>query len=134
MQRMTRQRAAIEKQLAETDQFKSAQNLHDDLKANGHTIGLATVYRTLQSMALAGEVDVVRTEEGEAMYRRCIGYEHHHHLICRECNKTVEISSEAIEKWVQAVAAEYGYVDVEHTADLVGCCTQCAERTEETEF
>lgn len=128
MQRMTKQRAAIELQLSETDQFRSAQQLHDDLRSTGQTIGLATVYRTLQSMADAGEVDVVRGADGESLYRRCIGFEHHHHLICRECNKTVEISSDAIERWVAEVSRENGFTDVHHTADLIGLCTECAAK------
>ncbi|OKL47787.1 transcriptional repressor [Boudabousia liubingyangii] len=124
---MTRQRAAIEKQLSETDQFRSAQQLHDDLRDAGHVIGLATVYRTLQSMANDKEVDVARNDDGEAMYRRCIAFEHHHHLICRNCNKTVEIASEEIEQWVRSVADHYGYTDVEHIADLTGLCQDCSK-------
>ena len=47
--------------LDEVDEFRSAQDLHDMLKHRGDSVGLTTVYRTLQSLADAGEVDVLRT-------------------------------------------------------------------------
>src|SRR2546425_6677280 len=64
--RSTRQRAAVSALLAETDDFRTAQELHDLLRHRGESVGLTTVYRTLQALADAGEIDVLRTDEGEA--------------------------------------------------------------------
>src|ERR1043165_2618069 len=88
--RATRQRAAVAAALDEVDEFRSAQDLHDMLKHKGDSVGLTTVYRTLQSLAEAGEVDVLRTSEGESVYRRCSSG-HHHHLVCRTCGATGEV-------------------------------------------
>ena len=63
--RSTRQRAAVAAALDEVAEFRSAQELHDMLKHKGDSVGLTTVYRTLQSLADAGEVDVLRTDDGE---------------------------------------------------------------------
>jgi Fe2+ or Zn2+ uptake regulation protein len=82
--RDTRQRRAVREHLADSDSFVSAQRLSDDLRAGGDKVGLATIYRTLQVMAEAGEVDAVRTGDGETLYRRC-GTSHHRHLVCRNC-------------------------------------------------
>jgi Fur family ferric uptake transcriptional regulator len=123
--RATRQRAAVASALEEVDEFRSAQELHDLLKHRGDSVGLTTVYRTLQSLADAGEVDVLRTDEGEAMYRRC-SRGHHHHLVCRSCGRTVEVEGPAVEKWADAVAAEHGFVDVAHTLEIFGTCASCA--------
>ena len=78
--RATRQRSAITAMLEDIPEFRSAQELHDELRRRGETIGLTTVYRTLQSLAEADAVDVLRTETGEAIYRRCSSG-HHHHLV-----------------------------------------------------
>ena len=67
----TRQRAAISALLENLDDFRSAQELHDELRRRGEGIGLTTVYRTLQSMAANGLVDTLRTDTGESVYRRC---------------------------------------------------------------
>jgi Fur family ferric uptake transcriptional regulator len=123
--RATRQRAAVSAALAQVDEFRSAQELHDMLRHRGDSVGLTTVYRTLQSLADAGEVDVLRTSEGEAVYRRCSSG-HHHHLVCRSCGKAVEVEGPAVEKWADSVAAEHGYVEVDHTIEITGTCADCA--------
>jgi Fur family ferric uptake transcriptional regulator len=125
--RSTRQRAAVAAALAEMDEFRSAQELHDMLKHRGDSVGLTTVYRTLQSLADAGEVDVLRTSDGEAVYRRCSTEDHHHHLVCRTCGKAVEVEGPAVERWADAIAKEHGFVDIGHTLEIFGTCGDCAE-------
>ncbi|MBT2377516.1 transcriptional repressor [Streptomyces sp. ISL-111] len=124
--RSTRQRAAVAAALDEVDEFRSAQELHDVLKHRGDSVGLTTVYRTLQSLADAGEVDVLRTTEGEAVYRRCSTGDHHHHLVCRLCGKAVEVEGPAVEQWAETIAAQHGYVNVAHTVEIFGTCAECA--------
>src|SRR6185312_14073795 len=91
----------------------------------GEGIGLTTVYRTLQALADAGEVDVLRTVSGESVYRRCASEDHHHHLVCRRCGKAVEIAGPAVETWAQRVADEHGYTDLSHTVEIFGLCRDC---------
>lgn len=122
---MTRQRAAVGALLERTDDFRSAQQLHESLRDSGDTIGLATVYRTLQALAEAGEVDVLRTPEGEAAYRSC-SRGHHHHLVCRSCGYSVEIHPEAMEKWASDIAEEHGFTDTGHELEIFGLCRACS--------
>ena len=72
--RATRQRAAVADILARTDEFRSAQQIHAALEAEGTKVGLATVYRNLQTLAESGAVDQVRSAEGELLYRACEAY------------------------------------------------------------
>jgi Fur family ferric uptake transcriptional regulator len=123
--RSTKQRAAVAAALASVEDFRSAQELHDLLRQQGQSVGLTTVYRTLQGLSDAGEVDVLRTPDGEAMYRRCSSG-HHHHLLCRRCGRTVEVEGPAVERWASTVAEQHGYVDVDHTLEIVGTCGDCA--------
>lgn len=122
--RPTRQRRAVAAALDRLDEFRSAQQIHELLKAAGERVGLATVYRTLQLMADLGEVDVLRGEGGEIAYRRC-STSHHHHLVCRSCGATVEVDGPVVERWTAAVAMEHGYRDVAHTLEIVGTCRGC---------
>ena len=124
--RSTRQRAAIADLLNETDGFRSAQELHDELRRRGQGIGLTTVYRTLQAMATTGSVDTLRTDTGESVYRRC-SEDHHHHLVCRACGATVEISGGQVEAWAADVAREHGFSDVSHTIEIFGMCRGCGD-------
>jgi Fur family transcriptional regulator, ferric uptake regulator len=126
--RSTRQRAAVTSMLDETEDFLSAQQLHDRLRHRGDSVGLTTVYRTLQSLAETGQVDVVRTDEGESVYRRCSSGSHHHHLVCRSCGTAVEVEGPAVEAWAGKVAAENGFIQVEHTVEIFGTCANCAAK------
>ena len=123
--RATKQRAAVVDLLDEINDFRSAQELHDELRKRGEGIGLTTVYRTLQSLAEAEEVDVLRTDSGEAIYRRCSSH-HHHHLVCRQCGYTVEIEGPAVERWSAKIASSNGFSDIRHTVEIVGTCSACA--------
>jgi len=124
--RSSRKRTAIRARLDDDRQrFVSAQALYDELRGAGESIGLATVYRTLQAMVDAGEVDQLRTDDGEMVYRKC-GAEHHHHLVCRQCGKAVEVSGPAVERWAAKAADEHGFTEVAHSVELFGTCADCA--------
>ena len=103
--RPTRQRAAVAAVLADVEEFRSAQELHALLKAAGETVGLATVYRTLQAMAADGDVD---------------------HLVCRHCGRTVEVEGPTVEAWADRVSAEHGFTEVHHTLEIFGTCADCS--------
>ncbi len=126
-QRNTKQRSAVREALAETEGFQSAQDLHAMLRGRGERVGLTTVYRTLQGLADAGEVDVMRPPGGEHLYRRC-SQGHHHHLVCRSCGRTVEVLGPAVESWAEKMAGEHGFVDVSHTMEIFGTCPECAAK------
>jgi Fur family transcriptional regulator, ferric uptake regulator len=125
-QRRTRQRAAVEEILDRTDQFRTASQIHDDLRHEGAGIGLTTVYRTLQLMADADQLDSIRTDDGETAYRRC-STGHHHHLVCRNCGRTVEVEGPAMESWTSQIAETHGFRDVQHNLEIFGLCRDCAE-------
>jgi len=124
VRRSTRQRTAVNEVLGELAEFRTAQQLHDELRRQGNSIGLTTVYRTLQALADTGDVDVIRTGDGEAAYRRC-STGHHHHLVCRSCGRTVEVSGPAVERWANAIATEHGFRDVSHDLEIFGTCSSC---------
>jgi Fur family ferric uptake transcriptional regulator len=123
--RNTRQRRAVGAILDDLDGFASAQEIHDILARRGDKVGLSTVYRNLQSLVEAAEVDSLRGDDGEVLYRRCSSG-HHHHLVCRDCGRTVEVEGPAVERWADRVAAEHGFSDVAHTLEVFGTCSECS--------
>ena len=128
MQRKTRQRDAIMAIMADETDFRSAQQVHAALMAAGQTVGLATVYRNLQNLTEVGELDSLRSEEGETLYRRCAARRHHHHLVCRSCGYTVDIQDEQLEQWIAEISQRYQFSDIEHMADIFGLCANCANQ------
>ena len=124
MVRTTRQRAAVVAVFDELEGFHSAQEVHARLRGAGDSVGLSTVYRAVQALADDGELDSIRTDSGEALYRRC-STRHHHHLVCRVCGRTVEVAGPTVERWADRVADEHGFADVSHTLEIFGTCADC---------
>jgi Fur family ferric uptake transcriptional regulator len=126
--RATRQGAAVDAVLREAPGFRTAHDLYDELRRRGESVGLTTVYRHLKVLADAGEIDVVHRPDGEAQYRLCAvedaGDEHHHHLVCRVCGRSVEVEGPEVEAWAERVAEEAGYSDVTHTVEVFGLCPE----------
>ena len=122
----TPQRVAILDSLRKAGGFRTAQQVYDDVRSGGRSIGLATVYRNLAVLSETKEVDVLHPPGSEAIYRVCISREHHHHLVCRACGTAVEIGSPDVEEWAAKSAHEHKFRAVTHTAELYGVCAECS--------
>ncbi|HWM34876.1 MAG TPA: transcriptional repressor [Pseudolysinimonas sp.] len=125
MKRNTWQREAVREALGGTEGFVSAQALHAAMKGTGSEVGLATVYRALADLATEGDADSLQSD-GESLYRACTPNSHHHHLICRRCGTTVEITATPVENWAREVAAEHGFTQPQHIVDVFGFCADCS--------
>ncbi|MFD0777075.1 Fur family transcriptional regulator [Streptomonospora algeriensis] len=123
---MSTRRETVRQALNESTGFRSAQDLYADLRSEGSKIGLTTVYRALQALSDSGEIDVLRTDDGEAVYRACITDTHHHHLVCRDCGKAVEVEGPQVERWADAVGTQHGFTGITHTVEVFGTCAVCA--------
>ena len=87
---MNKSATRVLKTLEQAGGFASAQEVHQLITRQGDRIGLTTIYRALQNLQKENLVDLLRRDDGEAIYRLC-GDAHHHHLVCRNCGRTVEI-------------------------------------------
>ena len=106
--RNTWQKTAVLEQLSNTDEFVSAKELHQKISQSGKKLGLTTVYRALTEMVEQGMADSLSISDGEMRYRICTP-EHHHHLICRVCGKTVEFDMPGFEELALQVAKANGF-------------------------
>lgn len=125
--RNTRQRRAVAALLNDLNAFTSAQELHELLEDRGERVGLSTVYRNLQSLVDAGDIDALRGDDGETRYRMCSSG-HHHHLVCRACGRTVEVEGPTVERWADRISAEHGFTEVSHQLEIFGTCADCQRR------
>jgi Fur family ferric uptake transcriptional regulator len=121
MAKRTEQRKAILEALRGSATPQTAQELHERLPE----VGLATVYRNLQRLAAEGEAESVLRESGERAFLICING-HHHHLTCRNCGRVEVLNDCRFGDWAREVGAAHGFQDVDHRAELVGICGDCA--------
>jgi Fur family ferric uptake transcriptional regulator len=123
--RITRQRAELLALLDDVGAFRTPLQLYRDLRSRGAGVGLTTVYRNLQWLYEAGEIDSMRMPTGEQLFRRC-GPAHHHHLVCRKCAAAVEVSSAVMEHWAATTGSDNGFTEISHTLEIFGLCAQCS--------
>jgi len=104
----------------------SAQEIHDGLRAAGARVGLASVYRAVESLARAGLVQRIDLGDGVARFEPAhAGGEHHHHFVCDDCGKVEPFEDPALEAALEQIAGGRGY-DVEgHDVVLRGACGDC---------
>ena len=130
MKRRTWQRTAVQEALAGRDDFVSAQSLHSALRAGGSSIGLATVYRALADLAEEGDADSLQTD-GESLYRACASPGHHHHLICRVCDRMVDVDCAIGDPPCLTAVEDFGFEIDEAEVVYWGRCPECVAAGDE---
>ncbi|HBE21239.1 MAG TPA: transcriptional repressor [Cyanobacteria bacterium UBA11149] len=77
----------------------SAEELHDLLEQRGEPISLSTIYRSVKLMARMGILRELELAEGHKHYELNQPFpNHHHHLVCIQCNRTIEFKNDSILK------------------------------------
>lgn len=123
--RVTRQGQAVLEVVAGSERFRSAQEIHAQLRSSGEAVGLTTVYRHLALLTNEGRLDALQTADGELVYRRCHSEHHHHHVVCRQCGQGTEVELPDLERWAESTAHQLGFTDVTHTVEIFGLCSDC---------
>ena len=101
----------------------SAADVHASLE---HRVGLASVYRVLESLHDVGSVRRVDVGDGVARYEPLRAH-HHHHLVCTECGKVEAFDDPALERAIRRVEAQSGYAVETHDVVLQGACNTCRD-------
>jgi Fur family ferric uptake transcriptional regulator len=122
--RPTRARSLVLEALAAEPNDATAQQIWARLRERGHKVGLATVYRTLAALSDHDVVDSLAHHAGESCYRLCKPG-HHHHLVCTDCHRVVEVGDCQLEPWLAGVSAEHGFAVTGHRVEISGVCADC---------
>lgn len=126
--RPTPNRIAVLEELAREPNDVTAQELWQRLRARGKPgVGLATVYRALAAMREQGLIDAFMHHDGELCYRLC-SRGHHHHLVCRQCHRVVELIGCDLGDWVARTGRRHGFASLEHELEISGVCADCRGR------
>lgn len=89
-QRQTRQRSIIQDIIMDSDRPLTIANLVSLAQERKAKIGQATVYRTVNALLEAGEIQAVQMPGGEALYEKA-HLHHHHHFKCLNCGKVYDL-------------------------------------------
>jgi Fur family transcriptional regulator, ferric uptake regulator len=104
----------------------SAADLHETLRQRGRNVGLASVYRVLESLLQSGLIQRVDVGDGVARYEPVrTSEEHHHHLVCTGCGKVEAFTDPSLERAIHHVEKTSGYAVDTHDVVLHGACADC---------
>ena len=122
--RITRPRRAVVRALLEDGGYASPAQVHARARSHCDSVGLVTVYRTLDLLAGMGFVRRIHAEDG------CRGYAtanhgHRHHLVCRGCGAAIEFEGCDLSPFLDRISQKTGFTVEEHLLELVGLCSAC---------
>lgn len=125
--KFTNQRKVIISEFFRIGGHISAEELFRLVKKKANGLGLASVYRTINSLVEAGLAVERRFLDRTSVYEIHEVGHHHDHLICLKCRKIFEFENEAIEEQQAKVAADLGFDLKDHKLELYGWCqkTNC---------
>ena len=120
-------RESVVELLGRQDCCLSAQDIHDRLRSAKRPVGIASVYRALDTLAELRLVKRVDAGDGIARYEPLLpDGDHHHHLVCRDCGKVEAFSDPSLEQAIDRAAGSSGYTVDEHEIVLTGACSSCS--------
>ena len=121
-------RAILEILLENDDKHLSSEEIYDMVRVSCPEIGLATVYRTIQLLSEVGLLSKLNLDDG------CIRYEirlnkdekhNHHHLICKNCSKIIEVQEDLLESIENKIQEIYKFDIIDHDVKFFGICEDC---------
>lgn len=128
--RITPQRKAIINLLQKSIEHLTPGDIYERLKRSYPSIGLVTVYRTLDLLGKNDLLCEIHIEQGCRSYHNKRREGHHHHLICSRCGKVVDFATCDLEKLQDKLSRETGFIIEKHLLEFSGCCQKCQEKIE----
>ena len=119
----TRSQERIFNLLESLNRAISAQDIYVELRNRNQTIGLATVYRSLEALKLEGVVQVRTLASGESLYSRV--QQDKHHLTCLQCGKCIPIHQCPVHELETQLHQSHKFKIFYHTLEFFGLCNQC---------
>jgi Fur family ferric uptake transcriptional regulator len=126
--KVTKERRAILKAFVEAERHVSAEELHQQVKKTHRSIGLATIYRTLNLFCQCGLAQQHQFGGGHTRYELVYNVNHHDHLVCIGCGKIIEFENQNIEKLQEEVARKSRFTVFHHKLEMYGHCHACAQK------
>ena len=124
--RVTGTRRALTDLIAEQGGHFTAAELLDDARRRRIRVGRATVFRTLDLLTEIHALERLDLPSGDHAYVACAPQEHHHHVVCRQCGRSVEVIDRGLQSVVDEIGRRSGFRIESHRLELYGLCPECA--------
>ena len=119
-------RTRVIDRLAGQDCCCSAHEIHEGLRSQGASVGIASVYRALEALEGLGLVQRTDLGDGVGMFEAVTpGGDHHHHLVCDRCGRVTPFEDETLERAIHKLASEKRHSPTGHEVVIRGICPGC---------
>lgn len=122
--RLTKPRKTVINVLASSRQALNPTEIFDLAREEYPSLGLVSVYRTLETLEELNLIQRVHQPEGCKSYIAAFSG-HQHLLVCEGCGRMVYFDGDDIASLVERVEQESGYQVNEHWLQLFGRCQAC---------
>lgn len=106
----------------------SAQDIYVELRNRDQSMGLATVYRSLEALKLEGVIQVRTLSTGESLYGTV--QEDRHHLTCLQCGTSLPIHQCPVHDLEEQLQQSHGFKIFYHTLEFFGLCDRCSGKNQ----
>ncbi|MBN1583742.1 MAG: transcriptional repressor [Anaerolineae bacterium] len=123
--RLTQPRLAVLQVLEKNDEGLNPEAIYQQGKTICPSLGLVTVYRTLDLLTELGLVR--RVHSGHRCHSYACAGSDRHHLICQACHRVIEFPCNGLDGLIESVRRRTGYTITEHLLELSGLCPECQD-------
>ena len=124
--KLTPQRHVVLRVIASSQDHLTPEAIFEKSRELDPNIGKVTVYRTLDLLDKLGLVCKIHSKEGRRSYMMRRPSEHHHHLVCSDCGKVVDLTACDLIEAGKKVAEESGFTIKGHLLEFYGICPDCS--------
>ncbi len=117
---ITSARLAIFKVIEESNEHLTISKIFEKAKEIDCKIGLATVYRTLNTLCQLSLVEKSEFLDLEPVFEKIDGDNHHHHIVDINTTEIIEFDNKELDKLLEAIAKECGYKMLGHKIEIYG--------------
>jgi Fur family transcriptional regulator, ferric uptake regulator len=118
--KFTPERAMILDAALRKEGLFAPEQLAADLKAMGHIVSRATVYRTLAHLQDAGILKQVFFDNKQSYYEVIAGRQVHDYLICVVTGKVIEFNSDRLRQLRDEICRQHGFDPLSHRFQIFG--------------
>jgi len=132
--RLTMPRQIILDVISNTIDHLSAEEIYHKVHSSYPSIGLTTVYRTLELLATLGLIHKFDFGDKRARYELVeepTSKRHHHHLVCNGCGRIIDYADfideeiELLKKTEKGLSKNYNFKITNHLIQFYGLCDRC---------
>ena len=120
---LTSQRAAVYDYVAGVDYHPTAEAVFLAVKRRLPKIGLATVYKNLETLVECRAISRLTYGDGSARYD--IRTDHHYHTRCLACGSVADLDAEAGDEYLRRIRPPKGFEVKDYRLELIGYCGKC---------